>query len=86
MCGACVSGPAHGLSITHCTGVKVLVDQDGSGSQHVVVHTDHPGKLLLHWGVEGGSNYKGGWRLPGNTARPEGTMEYKSRALQTPFK
>jgi hypothetical protein len=41
---------------------------------------------LLHWGVEGGRNYKAGWRLPGAACRPEGTQQYKDRALQTPFK
>lgn len=44
------------------------------------------GRLLLHWGLEGGKDYKGGWRLPGEAVRPEGTRQYKDRALQTPFK
>lgn len=66
--------------------LKVLVDLDDSGSQRIMVQSDHPGKLLLHWGVEGGANYKGGWRLPGEAARPDGTVQYKARALQTPFK
>ena len=43
------------------------------------------GKLVLHWGVEGGKNYKGGWRLPGESVRPEGTLVYKKRALQSPW-
>ena len=76
----------HIASLPLALKLQVLVDQDDSGSQHVMVQTDHPGKLLLHWGVEGGANYKGGWRLPGGAARPEGTVEYKARALQTPFK
>lgn len=46
--------------------------------------TPQAGKLLLHWGVEGGKNYKGGWRLPDR--RPEGTVQYKDRALQTPWR
>ncbi len=43
------------------------------------------GRLLLHWGVEGGKGYKGGWRLPAANSRPEGTSQYKDRALQSPF-
>lgn len=74
-------------NLTACPAMfQVLVDQDDSGSQRIMVQTDHPGKLLLHWGVEGGINYKGGWRLPKESTRPDGTVEYKSRALQTPFK
>ncbi len=49
------------------------------------VSTTSQGKLLLHWGVEGGRKYKGGWRLPGDSCRPDGTVQYKNRALQTPF-
>ena len=48
--------------------------------------TKLPGKLLLHWGVEGGADYKGGWRLPGTDVWPEGTVQYKDRALQTPWR
>jgi alpha-glucan,water dikinase len=55
------------------------------GDQEVALSTDAPGRLLLHWGVEGGRGYRGGWRLPDGAARPEGTVEYKKRALQTPF-
>ncbi|KAL8150135.1 hypothetical protein V2J09_019943 [Rumex salicifolius] len=36
--------------------------------------------LVLHWGV---LRDKGGWMLP--SRRPEGTKEYKKRALRTPF-
>ena len=57
-----------------------------NGAQEVVLSTNAPGRLLLHWGVEGGKRYKGGWRLPGDSSRPEGTVEYKKRALQSPFK
>jgi alpha-glucan,water dikinase len=49
------------------------------------VSTDRPGQILLHWGVEGGQGYKDGWRLPGDSFRPAGTVCYKNRALQTPF-
>ncbi|KAK9862667.1 hypothetical protein WJX84_011161 [Apatococcus fuscideae] len=31
-------------------------------------------------------DYQGGWRLPGSTARPDGTTQYKDRALQTPWR
>lgn len=59
---------------------------DGS-DQIIDLKTDlEAGRLLLHWGVEGGRNYKGGWRLPGGECRPEGTQQYKDRALQTPFR
>ena len=34
----------------------------------------------------GGLDYQGGWRLPGEEARPQGTVAYQSRALQTPFR
>ena len=58
----------------------------GPEEQRVLVSTNRPGRLLLHWGVEGGRGYKGGWRLPGDSCRPEGTNNYKNRALQTPFR
>ncbi|KAI3430517.1 hypothetical protein D9Q98_005110 [Chlorella vulgaris] len=53
--------------------------------QTVTVSTNLPGPLILHWGVEGGRKYKGGWRLPGDSCQPEGTVNYKNRALQTPL-
>lgn len=65
--------------------LQVFVDQNGNGDQNITVSTDHPGKLLLHWGVEGGADYQGGWRLPAEQARPQDTVAYKGRALQTPF-
>ncbi|GMH39379.1 hypothetical protein BSKO_07277 [Bryopsis sp. KO-2023] len=65
--------------------VKVSVEERGQ-SQHINLVTDHPSpNLILHWGVEGGKGYKGGWRLPGRQCRPDGTVKYKSRALQTPW-
>lgn len=66
--------------------MTVQVAIDAGGEQRVVVSTNRPGPLLLHWGVEGGKHYKGGWRLPGEQYRPEGTQNYKNRALQTPFR
>ena len=68
--------------------LQVVVEHDGSGSQtlRLLVSGIQAGRLLLHWGVEGGKDYKGGWRLPQGASRPEGTSQYKDRALQTPFK
>lgn len=39
--------------------------------QLVTVSTDRPGRILLHWGVEGGQGFKGGWRLPDKESRPD---------------
>lgn len=54
--------------------------------QTITISTTLPGRLVLHWGVEGGRDYRGGWRLPGEPCQPEGTVNYKNRALQTPFR
>mmetsp|Transcript_39261 Transcript_39261/g.92974 ORF Transcript_39261/g.92974 Transcript_39261/m.92974 type:complete len:1415 (-) Transcript_39261:222-4466(-) len=54
-------------------------------SQRVRMYSESSAKLLLHWGVEGGKDYKGGWRLPGEECRPPDTVQYKDRALQSPF-
>jgi len=64
---------------------QVVVDASGE-EQRVKLTTQYPGKLLLHWGVTGGQDYQGGWRLPGDAALPQGTVAYKNRALQTPFR
>jgi alpha-glucan,water dikinase len=65
----------------------VEVGQSPSGDQRITVTCDlEAGRLLLHWGVEGGKDYKGGWRLPAEKFWPDGTRQYKDRALQTPFK
>jgi alpha-glucan, water dikinase len=64
---------------------QVVVDEWKDGSQEVLLSTTRPGRLLLHWGVEGGRDYKGGWFLPGPDSQPPGTVNYKDRALQTPF-
>ncbi|KAK9852315.1 hypothetical protein WJX84_008608 [Apatococcus fuscideae] len=66
--------------------LEVRVEHGDSGDQKVHLHTTLPGKLVLHWGVEGGQDYQGGWRLPGGSARPDGTIQYKDRALQTPWR
>lgn len=66
---------------------QVVVEQEDDGSQNIQFDTDlQAARLLLHWGVEGGKDYKGGWRLPSQRVRPEGTVTYKDRALQSPFK
>eukprot|EP00884_Botryococcus_braunii_P013250 jgi/Botrbrau1/21926/Bobra.0249s0050.1 len=65
--------------------ITVVVEDWKDNTQVVVLATDRPGRLLLHWGVEGGKDYKGGWVLPGPEAHPPGTVNYKNRALQTPF-
>lgn len=67
---------------------QVTVETSNDLSQQVIsLSTECPaGRLLLHWGVEGGKDYKGGWRLPGAPVRPEGTVQYKDRALQSPFR
>ena len=64
---------------------QVALEEEGD-SQRVRLSSTLPGRLLLHWGVEGGADYQGGWRLPGTNAWPEGTVRYKDRALQTPWK
>jgi len=61
----------------------VRLEEGEGGDQRVRLWTTHPGRLVLHWGVEGGRDYRGGWRLPGREAWPEGTVQYKERALQT---
>ena len=63
---------------------QVDIEEEGE-QQRVHVRVQYPGRLLLHWGVEGGAGYEGGWRLPGDGARPPNTMAYKNRALQTPL-
>ncbi|WPT16709.1 Alpha-glucan water dikinase [Picochlorum sp. SENEW3] len=60
---------------------ETIVSDDGD--RIVRIESDIPGKLLLHWGLEG--NEGEGWRLPGKEVWPEGTVEYKRRALQTRF-
>ena len=68
-----------------CQHVQVALEEEGE-TQKVRLSTTLPGKLLLHWGLQGGADYKGGWRLPGPDVVPEGTVRYKDRALQTPWR
>eukprot|EP00955_Chlamydomonas_euryale_P094251 364840-Chlamydomonas_euryale.AAC.18 len=52
----------------------------------------HQGVSLLKVRPRGGrccicyARGSGGWRLPGGGCRPEGTVQYKDRALQSPFR
>jgi len=62
--------------------VETLV-RDGTTDRVVVVETNLRGSLVLHWGLE--SKDGGSWKLPPKDSWPEGTVEYKRRALQTPF-
>lgn len=62
--------------------VETLVVDDQS-NRVVVVKTDLRGSLVLHWGLEGTDGAS--WKLPPRDTWPEGTVEYKRRALQTPF-
>ena len=79
--------PSHLAAPPTPPSTQVTVEQSSSGDQTIRAVTDlQAGRLLLHWGVEGGRNYKGGWRLPEARFRPEGTVQYKDRALQTPWK
>jgi len=65
---------------------NVQVDVAATPEVQVVrMETDVQCKLLLHWGVEGGKDYKAGWRLPAEAFRPVDTVQYKDRALQTRF-
>ncbi len=87
--GASHSHHTHSLirTLTPLLSTQIIVE-DGTeqGLQRIILTTNMPGKLLLHWGVEGGEGYKEGWRLPGERSWPDGTVMYKDRALQTPFK
>lgn len=65
--------------------IEIEIAEMEGGDQVVSLRTNHPSdNLLLHWGVEGGANYKGGWRLP--AVQPDDTVQYKDRALQTRWK
>lgn len=73
------------LSYVHMPQIDVAMDE--TNTQIITIKSDvEAGRLLLHWGVEGGKDYKGGWRLPDHSCRPDGTQQYKDRALQTPFR
>lgn len=53
------------------------------GNKRVTIETNLPGRILLHWGLQGDEGE--GWKLPDKGVWPPGTVEYKRRALQTPF-
>lgn len=66
--------------------VNVFVSEVNDGSQEIEIYCNLPGRLLLHWGIERGSNgNKKGWSIPSKDVWPVETLEYKRRALQTPF-
>jgi hypothetical protein len=82
-----VPSPRHWRTITFKLLLQVTVEETATRDEIISIETDlQAGRLLLHWGVEGGKDYKGGWRLPGAAARPDGTTQYKERALQSPFR
>ena len=65
--------------------VKLQLASDGSQNIHIL--SNLPGRILLHWGVRGGERgQRKGWRIPSKESWPNETLEYKRRALQTPFK
>lgn len=67
--------------------LQVRVEMTDGGCQVITLWSDlQAGRPLLHWGVEGGKDYKSGWRLPPGPCQPEGTVQYKDRALQSPMK
>ena len=71
--------------------VTVAVTSPGAearGTRVVRVVSNHPGNLVLHWGVIKRDSAKGGWYLPNKRSEselPRGTRAYKKRALQSPF-
>ena len=69
---------------THWCALQVEVVTKGD-EQRVCLRTEYPGKLVMHWGVEGGDGHGGGWRLPRGDGWPPGTVQYKDHALQTPL-
>ena len=56
---------------------------EGSSSVEVTLSGLPSGRALLHWGVVSAGDKA--WKLPGGASRPKGTLNYKNRALQTPF-
>jgi alpha-glucan,water dikinase len=61
--------------------VALSKDKDGF---YVVLMTDLPGTLILHWGVANRFRYE--WFLPSPSICPEGTTIYEDRSAQTPFR
>ena len=60
------------------------VREGEDGTQQIQLETQMEGKLILHWGVE--RQDKDGWALPNDGCWPPGTVAYKKRALQTPWR
>ena len=75
-------GPAPQTLPEQLTAQVSVSEEDGA--QVVRLESELPGKLLLHWGVQRSDNDS--WALPEEGSRPEGSVVYKSRALQTPWR
>ncbi|QDZ23333.1 alpha-glucan water dikinase [Chloropicon primus] len=66
----------------------VTAPAGGEGKRVICVTSNHPGNLVLHWGVMKRNAEKQGWYLPNKRREselPVGTKAYKKRALQSPF-
>jgi alpha-glucan,water dikinase len=50
---------------------------------HVIIITDIPGNVMLHWGVAAESPFE--WALPPESVRPEGTEIFDDKAVRTAF-
>ena len=73
----------HSMSVS-VVGAKAPGGSDLMRPRRVTLASAHPGSLLLHWGVV--SSRRSGWFLPPKASQPEGTRNYKKRALQTPWR
>ncbi|MEW6382192.1 MAG: PEP/pyruvate-binding domain-containing protein [bacterium] len=72
----------------HELAVVVSHEKDHSHSQEkgyyrIVLATDIPGPLLLHWGVA--RRFRSEWVLPPEEIRPDGTAVFQNAAARTPF-
>jgi alpha-glucan, water dikinase len=50
---------------------------------HILLNTDIPGPLILHWGVTRRSRHE--WELPPTAMLPPGTVLFQGKAAQSPF-
>ena len=67
----------------HWITAAVTAPAGGGKGKTVTITSNHPGNLLLHWGVA--KPDQSGWYLPKRKELPPGTKTYKKRALQTCF-
>ena len=65
-------------------GGKAPSSSSSSSSIEITLSGLPSGRALLHWGVVAAEEERA-WKLPGEASRPKGTLNYKNRALQTPF-